>query len=211
MPGRDVGGTLRVLSDERGFSVDSDPDLERALNAAREGDEHGFAELWRNLQPAMFRYLRIIAGHCAEEVASKTWTEAARQLRRFEGDYADLQVWIFRLARRQAMRVQRRHSRRRVGGDTEPVAGAVQPSMTDMALGLLARLPSDQAEAVALRVVAGLDVPQIAKVLGVRDEQAQAAAVRGIRTLATMIDGHPHHTGESTVDSGEWAGEGVDL
>ena len=58
-------------------------------------------------------------------------------------------------------------------------------------------LPRDQAEAVMLRVVAGLDVAQTAQVLGKRAGAVRVAAMRGLRRLANhpevvaRVAGHP--------------------
>jgi RNA polymerase sigma-70 factor (ECF subfamily) len=49
---------------------------------------------------------------------------------------------------------------------------------------MIASLPKDQAEAVMLRVVAGLDVAQTAQVLGKRPGAVRVAAMRGLRRLA---------------------------
>ena len=54
----------------------------------------------------------------------------------------------------------------------------------DWALHMIASLPKDQAEAVMLRVVAGLDVAQTAQVLGKRPGAVRVAAMRGLRRLA---------------------------
>jgi RNA polymerase sigma-70 factor (ECF subfamily) len=59
---------------------------------------------------------------------------------------------------------------------------------TGWALALIATLPKDQAEAVLLRVVAGLDVAQTAAVLGKRPGAVRVAAMRGLRRLAATIE-----------------------
>jgi RNA polymerase sigma-70 factor (ECF subfamily) len=55
----------------------------------------------------------------------------------------------------------------------------VEHTDTDWAVRLIATLPREQAEAVMLRVVAGLDVADAARVLGKRP-----GAIRGLRRLA---------------------------
>jgi RNA polymerase sigma-70 factor (ECF subfamily) len=64
---------------------------------------------------------------------------------------------------------------------------------TGWALEIIASLPRDQAEAVMLRVVAGLDVAQTAQVLGKRPGAVRIAAMRGLRRLAN----HPQVIGRS--------------
>jgi RNA polymerase sigma-70 factor, ECF subfamily len=42
------------------------------LAAAVGGDEQAFVQLWRDLHPAVLRYLRVVAPDAAEDVASET-------------------------------------------------------------------------------------------------------------------------------------------
>ena len=76
---------VRASRGINGTEVSSDDELAGALTAAIVGDEAGFAALWRSLQPAVLRYLRVVAGDSAEDVASETWLQAARDLHRFDG------------------------------------------------------------------------------------------------------------------------------
>jgi RNA polymerase sigma-70 factor, ECF subfamily len=175
-----------------------DSGLDRALHAAHGGDESGIAELWRALNPALLRYLRVMVGQAAEDVASETWLSAARDIRDFRGDAAGFRVWLFRVARHRALDELRRSGRRAedpVGlaaetdrparDDTE--SEAVERFATEQALRLIASLPKDQAEAVMLRVVAGLDAAQSARVLGKRSGAVRIAAMRGLRRLAERL------------------------
>lgn len=166
------------------------------LNGAIGGDEAAFARLWRSLQPALLRYLRVVVGDTAEDVASDTWLQASRDLHRFDGTPAAFRVWLFRIARHRGLDERRRAARRREsphepadpdtsGGQVRDVAyDVLENSDTGWALGLIASLPPDQAEAVMLRVVAGLDVAQTAQVLGKRPGAVRVAAMRGLRRLA---------------------------
>ena len=52
------------------------------------------------------------------------------------------------------------------------------------AVALLAGLSADQAEAVALRVIAGLETPDVAKILGKSAGAVRVALHRGLKTLA---------------------------
>jgi RNA polymerase sigma-70 factor (ECF subfamily) len=173
-----------------------DGGLADALNRAIGGDEAAFARLWRSLQPALLRYLRVVVGDAAEDVASETWLQAARDLHRFDGSPPAFRVWLFRIARHRGLDERRRAARRRedphepaerdtAGGQVRDIAyDVLETSDTNWALGLIATLPPDQAEAVMLRVVAGLDVAQTAQVLGKRPGAVRVAAMRGLRRLA---------------------------
>ena len=72
------------------------------------------------------------------------------------------------------------------GDDT--AALALDAVATDAAVALIATLPPDQAEAVLLRVVVGLDAQAAAAVLGKRPGAVRMAAHRGLRTLARRLE-----------------------
>jgi RNA polymerase sigma-70 factor, ECF subfamily len=175
-----------------------DEDLAHALAAARGGDAVGFAALWRALQPAVLRYLRVVTGEAAEDIASETWLQVARDLWGFQGDLPSFRVWLFRIARHRGLDELRRAGRRReVPYEHMPEARAVAPDAaehaldgldTEWALRLIASLPREQAEAVMLRAVAGLDSVQTASVLGKRPGAVRVAAMRGLRRLAENIE-----------------------
>ncbi|GAA0557667.1 RNA polymerase sigma factor [Paractinoplanes ferrugineus] len=173
----------------------ADIDLTDALGAAQDGDPRGFAALWRDLQPAVLRYLRVVVGDQAEDVASETWLQVIRDLDRFHGDVGSFRGWLFRIARHRALDEKRRQARRpRPDSTADPVgpdaaAVAADQAGTAWAVGLIATLPADQAEAVMLRVVAGLDVATAAQVLGKRPGAVRIATMRGLRRLATAMTG----------------------
>ncbi|MFI5897263.1 RNA polymerase sigma factor [Actinoplanes sp. NPDC051513] len=167
----------------------ADQELEQALHAAQDGDPHGFAQLWRGLQPAVLRYLRVVIGDQAEDAASETWLHVIRDLGRFTGDLAAFRGWLFRIARHRALDLRRR---RFVAPGTavdgvalDAATLAIEGFGTDWALRIIATLPADQAEAVMLRIVAGLDVATTAHILGKRPGAIRIATMRGLRRLAT--------------------------
>ncbi|WP_416976190.1 sigma factor-like helix-turn-helix DNA-binding protein, partial [Streptomyces sp. 4F14] len=80
---------------------------------------------------------------------------------------------------------------------------ALESISTEAALDLVRGLPKDQAEAVLLRVVVGLDAPAAARVLGKRPGAVRTAAYRGLKRLAKQLgvqgvtDDGPRTLGES--------------
>lgn len=187
-------------SEDKGVDVAG---LDDALDAARRGEERGIAELWTVLNPLILRYLRVLVSQAAEDVASETWLQAARDVRGFRGDAAGFRVWLFRVARNRALDELRRSGRRLedpVGlpGDSpgaprarpapnDTAAEAVERMSTERALQLIAQLPKNQAEAVMLRVIIGLDGKQSADVLGKRSGAVRIAAMRGLRSLSVLL------------------------
>lgn len=175
------------------------PDFEAQLAAARSGDEYAFVALFRATQPSLLRYLSATGGALAEDVASETWVSVVRGLHKFSGDEAGWRAWVFTIARSRLIDAQRRASRTPVvlGADDElaawpdgvDVAAHVEEIFsTEAALELIRRLPRDQAEAVLLRHVAGLDVARAAKVLGKRPGTVRVAVHRGLKKLAELVE-----------------------
>jgi RNA polymerase sigma-70 factor, ECF subfamily len=190
-------------------------DLSSALRAAQEGDEAGFAVLWRALHPGVLRYLRVVAGDAAEDAASETWLQAARDLATFRGDIDAFRVWLFRIARHRGIDEQRRAARRpaipydphgpapetAIAATPDAAEEALRRAETRWALGMIASLPPDQAEAVMLRVVAGLDAAAAGAVLGKRAGAVRVAAMRGLRRLAASDEIQARRPRDATADS----------
>jgi RNA polymerase sigma-70 factor, ECF subfamily len=169
-------------------------DLDGALVLARSGDEAGFLELWRELQPRLLRYLRVLGCDDADDVASETWLQVVRDLDRFHGSADDFRRWLFTVGRHRAIDAARslvRHRARMLPADTDFLVDGhlVEDQVLDRlsvqdAIRLLARLPPEQADAVALRVIAGLDTAAVAGILGKSPGAVRVALHRGLRTLA---------------------------
>ena len=168
--------------------------LDDALARASAGDEAGFLQLWRALQPPLLRFLRVIGCEDPEDVASETWLQVVRDLPRFAGGEEDFRRWLFTIGRHRAIDAARARSRRpatpvstglEVMADHQLVEDQVLDGMSvQRAVDLLAGLSRDQAEAVALRVLAGLETPDVARILGKSAGAVRVALHRGLRALA---------------------------
>ncbi|WP_078911301.1 RNA polymerase sigma factor [Streptomyces sp. NRRL WC-3742] len=180
-------------------------ELTEAVRAAQDGSEEAFRLLFRAVQPGLLRYLRVLVGgrpedsQDAEDIASETWLQIARDLGGFSGDGDGFRGWAATIARHRALDHLRARRRRPVadlpfeylaelaGGD-DTARSALTTVGTADALALISRLPRDQAEAVLLRVVMELDAESAAQVLGKRAGTVRMAAHRGLRRLAKLLD-----------------------
>lgn len=180
----------------RGHAYDGE--LGAAVARAQEGDDGAFAVAYRIVQPGLLGYLRGLVGDEAEDVAADAWLEIARDLGRFRGDGAGFRGWTATIARHRALdHLRRQRVRPRPAAleqDVLELPGphsthdqALESLSTEYALGLVRGLPRDQAEAVLLRVVVGLDGPAAARVLGKRPGAVRTAAYRGLRRLAREL------------------------
>ncbi len=169
-------------------------DIEDALARARAGDEAGFLELWRSLQPRLLRLLAVLGCDDPDDVASETWLQVVRDLHRFSGGEDDFRRWLFAIGRNRAVDAARARARRPASpvatgldilADDQHVEDQVLDGLSVQgAVAILARLSPDQAEAVALRVIAGLDTTQVAKILGKSAGAIRVALHRGLKALA---------------------------
>jgi len=64
-------------------------DFAGVLAAAQQGDEAAYARLWRDGNPPLLRYLRVVSSGDPEDVAAETWASVVRGLRRFRGEERD--------------------------------------------------------------------------------------------------------------------------
>ncbi len=175
-------------------------DFAEVLAAAQRGNEAAFAQLWRDTNPPLLRYLRVVSRGDVDDVAAETWATVVRGLTRFEGDETGWRAWLFATARRRAVDDGRRRSRDRdlpvddvaafaaLPGTTGPCADpadlVVAQDAVDQALAAIRRLPPLQAEVLMLRLVAGLPSESVARLTGSTPGAVRVAAHRGLKKLA---------------------------
>jgi RNA polymerase sigma-70 factor (ECF subfamily) len=175
------------------------PGFPAVLTAAAGGDEDAFGVLWHDLQPRLLRYFKVIAPGAAEDLAAETWVAIIRAIGRFQGDEAAFRAWVFTIARHKARDGWRRAARAPVqelpatglaepAAPDDPAAAVLEGFSTRAALALIATLPAGQAEAIVLRVVAGLEVKQVAELLDKRPGTVRVLTHRGLRKLAQRLD-----------------------
>lgn len=209
-----------------------DAELTAAVLAAQDGDEDAFRTVYRAVQPRLLGYIRTLVGEPdAEDVASESWLQIARDLDRFSGDADRFRGWAARIARNRALDHLRMRGRRpAVGGDeselserpaeSDTAGEAMEALATGRTMSLIAQLPQDQAEAVVLRVVVGLDAKSAAQTLGKRPGAVRTAAHRGLKRLAELLrtdadstdstDSRPGGTDTDDSDDAAPAGDPAD-
>jgi RNA polymerase sigma-70 factor, ECF subfamily len=174
------------------------PEFAAVLGAAARGDGDAFERLWDDLQPRLLRYFMVVSTAVAEDLASETWLGVVRGIGRFRGTEPAFRAWVFTIARHEVLDWRRRAARRATedllpadmveqAAPDDPAAAALEGLSTRAALGLVAALPPDQAEAIVLRVVAGLDVDRVAAIMGKRPGTVRVLTHRGLRRLAERL------------------------
>lgn len=182
-----------------GTLLGDDAELTAAVLAAQRGDENSFRTVYRAVHPRLLGYVRTLVGDAdAEDVTSEAWLQIARDLDSFTGDADRFRGWAARIARNRALdHIRMRGRRPAIGGDETELIGhasdsdtagqAMEALSTGRTMALIAQLPQDQAEAVVLRVVVGLDAKSAAETLGKRPGAVRTAAHRGLKKLAELL------------------------
>ncbi|WP_129841958.1 RNA polymerase sigma factor [Streptomyces sp. RFCAC02] len=179
----------------------ADSELTAAVRAAQAGDEQAFRAVFRAVHPRLLGYVRtIVAEPDAEDVTAEAWLHIARDLRRFRGDADRFRGWTATIARNRALDHLRARGRRPQETRADEDALAALPAASDTAeeaiaalgtsraLALVAELPHEQAGAVMLRTVVGMDARRAAALLGSRPGAVRTANHRGLRRLAQRLD-----------------------
>jgi RNA polymerase sigma-70 factor (ECF subfamily) len=173
--------------------------FEPTLQAARRGEEQAIAALYSDANPSLLRYLRAREPHDADDLASEIWISLARQIPDFDGDERHWWGLVFLVARRCLNDHWKRRRRRRTEpADAETFAGqagqidveatGIQSIADREALALVtATLSPDQADVILLRVVAGLDVDEVATAIGKRPGTVRVIQHRALRKLAEQL------------------------
>lgn len=176
----------------------SDTDFPRVVAAAVQGEEWALTALYRAYQPLLLRYLRAQEGDAGDDLASEAWIGVARGLARFQGDEDAFRCWLFTIARRRLIEFRRRHARRRTDAvaadrlDVVDVRGGLDPevdvldrlSAQSAVDEMVAALPREQAEVVLLRVVGGLPVVEVARLVERSPGHVRVLCHRALRKLA---------------------------
>ena len=172
------------------------------LDSAIAGEQNALAEIFRAYQPRLLRYLRAQEPGMAEDLAAEVWLAVARGLGRFKGDEAGFRGWLFTIARHRLIEHRRRNARRRVellphdrmdgpiergvGGD--PAWLVLEQLGAQETVEMLVRgLPTDQAEAVLLRILGGFDVTEVARIMGRTPGSVRVMCHRALKRLAAKM------------------------
>jgi RNA polymerase sigma-70 factor (ECF subfamily) len=184
----------------RRTTADLTADLTGALQRAQQGEEEGFVALYRDTQPRLLRYATVLVGwDAAGDVTGEAWLQITRDLHTFSGDLDRFRGWAATIvhhramdlcranARRPTVALDAREDRNEPTSDQDAAAAAHDEMSTASALALIAGLPRDQAQALLLRAVVGLDARTAGEVLGKRAGAVRVAAHRGLKRLAGQV------------------------
>jgi RNA polymerase sigma-70 factor (ECF subfamily) len=181
-------------------SVPFDPSrFDEVIARANAGDAHAVEELFCELQPRLLRFLRSQESRAADDLAAEVWLAVAGGIGRFEGDWSDFRAWIFAIAGRRPPDHRRPAVRRptdivdmevfenHFADDRTEHEALDKISGQQAAAMITASLSGDQAEVLLLRVLADLDVDQVATIVQRSPNWVRVTQHRAMRNLAKRL------------------------
>lgn len=177
------------------------------LDRSRSGDSVALGQLWERYNPQLIAFLRSLGMSEADDIASETWISVARALKTFDGRERNFRMLLFHIARRRVTDHLRKFYRdRSVATGDEPFTRL--PSSTtvtigegsvDDALELLRMIPGAQAEVIALRILADLDVGEVAEIVGRSEGSVRVLCHRGLNKLNEILSARQDATSQQAV------------
>ena len=179
----------------RGMTLERFKEL---LAAARGGDEGAWAEIFRELSPAVLGYLRSNSAPDPEDIVGEVFLQVARDVEGFEGDERRFRAWVFTIAHHRLIDARRYAARRPVDLVEEPpepdvaVDDAADQAMArigaDEVKRVLGSLTEDQRSVLMLRVIGDLTVDEVAKTIGKRPGAVKALQRRGLAAVKRELE-----------------------
>jgi RNA polymerase sigma-70 factor (ECF subfamily) len=163
------------------------------LEAAREGNEAAWQDLYNSLAPVVLGYLRANGAPDPEDVLGEVFLQVARDIARFDGEEPGFRSWVFTIAHHRLIDARRHSARRPVELSPEPPEpGGHADDAADEALAkigaeevqrVLGVLSEDQRAVLLLRVIGDLSIDDVAKAVGKRPGAVKALQRRGLAAV----------------------------
>ena len=169
-------------------------DFGTTLAAARAGAEWAWRNLYRDLAPVVLRYLRARGAPEPEDLTGDVFVQVVRKLEQFDGDADDFRGWVVTIAHHRLIDSARSRSRRPVdpvadevltaaGGSGDPEHDALTRIASADVQRALKSLSPDQQDVVFLRLIAGLNINEVAAALGKKPGAVKALQMRALVAL----------------------------
>lgn len=187
-----------------------DIQVDDLVQRARSGDAEAFAALYERFHTPVFRFLLARVGNRieAEDMAAEVFVEAAKRVRRFDGNGAAFAGWLFTIARHDLLDRGRSLKRRVVVPVPELPDVETVPDPADRVVDLLdagrvrralERLTEEQREVVLLKFASGLTNEEVADALDKPVGAVKSLQHRGLAALKRVLDKEQEQTKQRTA------------
>lgn len=164
----------------------NEPNYDLQVEEAIRGSDTAFTILWRHYQPRMVRYLATFTNE-PEDLCSEVWIKIAHSIKTFQGDASAFKGWIYTIARNSAIDLARKKSRAGITVELSEEDWVGENSSVVEIMDLIRRLPQEYAEIILLRIVADLDVNDVAEITGKTPSNVRVMTHRGLKQLNEML------------------------
>jgi RNA polymerase sigma factor (sigma-70 family) len=164
------------------------------LEAAGAGAAWAWAALYRDLAPLVAGYLRSRGAREADDLTGEVFLRIARDLPRFQGGEREFRSWVLVITHHRLLDERRYRAHHPADpapseaivalsplGDVEEEA--MKTLATDQVLRQLDALSEDQREVLVLRIVGGLTVDEVARIVGKKPNSVKALQRRGMAAV----------------------------
>jgi RNA polymerase sigma-70 factor (ECF subfamily) len=168
-----------------------------ALVRRAQQDLQQFTELYERHVARVYRYLLARVGHVADaqDLTSQTFIAAMENLDKYKGQRPFL-AWLFGIARNKATdmyRQQRPDSDIETAvaipdSDEHPDDIVHQRLSFEWVVRKLQTIAPERAEAISLRLIAGLEVAEVAELMGKNEAAVRMLLHRGLRDLQAQLN-----------------------
>jgi RNA polymerase sigma factor (sigma-70 family) len=163
------------------------------LEAARQGSEAAWQELYDGLAPVVLGYLRANNAPDPEDVLSEVFLQVARDISTFDGEETGFRSWVFTIAHHRLIDARRHSARRPVDLSPEPpepgdrADDAAEEALARIGMEevqrVLAAISDEQRAVLLLRVLADMSIEDVGKTLGKRPGAVKALQRRGLAAV----------------------------
>ena len=172
--------------------------FESVLDAAKLGADWAWVALYGEIAGPVMGFFRSRGVADPEEAAGDVFFELARGLSDFDGDEESFRTFVFAIAYNRLL-VENRYSTRRprtvladkvldhLQADIELVGVVVEDDVPEDVLRAFEMLTPEQRDVLTLRIVAGLSVDQVGKVLNRRAKTVTDVQRRGMARVRAQI------------------------
>ncbi len=179
-----------------------DRPFNQTLDAARRGEAWAWADIYRELNPAVLGYLRARGASEPEDVLGEVFVGVVRDVQSFSGDERQFRAWVFKIAHHRLLDEHRARGRRPAQPATHAALerhgprGDVEEDAEHLLAQsrveeVLSQLSVDQQSVLLLRVLGGLTVEEVARVLVKRAGAVKALQRRGLAALEKQLGEGP--------------------
>lgn len=174
------------------------PRFPQVLSSASEGADWAWAELYRDLSPALLRYFTSQGAAEPEDCLGECFVHMVRRLSAFEGDEAAFRTWAFTIARSRLVDSWRSAGRRpvRASGTVVETLDRVQHhpgpdggiEQRETVRDVLDMLTPDQRSVVLLRVLDQFSIAETARIIGKSKGAVKVLQNRALKALRRRFD-----------------------